>query len=269
MIVILVSTSCSFLRVGLRYFDWFLVREATKTFNLTDSQKATFRELILKNGVWIRKSWTPNIVDLLEKLEPRAELGLTASDLNAFVLTAKALRAELAQRVAIELASLSLSLTQEQLQHAAGAFSVRNERFTDLLKLTDDRLKTKRRTKLLDSVEDWFGDLSSSQEEDVCRIFGCDRLSIERSLEWATVSQKYFLEIISTSKEPAALASLLVQWSRSSLMPESKQKSWDAEQDAWIERIVALDQIMTPTQRRKSRLKIAEIREDLHWFGEH
>ncbi|MCX6124974.1 MAG: hypothetical protein NTV34_09540 [Proteobacteria bacterium] len=129
-------------------------------------------------------------------------------------------------------------------------------------------MRKKRRAKLLESVEDWYGQVSSSQEDDVCRIFGCDRLSVVRSLEWARLSQEYLLNTVSSSKDPAALASLMVLWSRTSLMPESKQKGWLTEQDLLIGRIAALDQIMTPAQRRKSRLKIAEIREDLQWFGE-
>lgn len=266
---IVFTTGCSLYRLGLRYLDWAVVREARKTFDLSSEQSANLKNVVRGHMPWFRQQWVPKFTAAMAKFEQRSlsEAELAVEPIEAFIADVKQLRNELIDKLSPELSVLILTLSEKQLLHASKHFKEKNEKWTDLLAKSDEILEDKRRDKLADSVKSWYGTLADSQEDEICQLFGCKREDVLRSLRWSELTQSHMLSTFGTVKTSRDLVKALQSWSQTSMLPPSEHTAWQERNRLWPERLAKLDKLMTLKQRQKARQKFQEVREDLEWFS--
>lgn len=268
LIVTLVS-SCSVLRVALRYADWMIVREANKVFDLDSSQKSKLKIVVDTELSWIKKNWVPELIALARQIDKKAIDGLDESDHIWLDKEWVKLRTRLAEHVVPSLAPIAVTINSEQLVHAKKEFKDRNKKWTDQAALSDQKLVAKRRSKVVENIEDWYGNLSDKQEEQLCEIFRCDRKELERLMASTNAFQDALIDLIANERDPKKWSAKAILWAAEpqSVLVEPHKSEWLAFRKEQPKRFAALDAMMTEKQRLHAREKLKSTIDDLEWFA--
>lgn len=263
-----IVTSCNFFRIGLRYAEWMIVREASKTFDLNDDQRAKLKAITKAEFTWIKQNWIPGVISASQELDQRWADGLSVTDHIWFEKEWVRLRESLGRHALPEIAKIAVTISTEQLGHGAIAFGKRNEKWGDLLKLTDEKLEKKRKAQLEDSIEDWYGGLTDIQIGKLCEIFGCVRKDVERILDGSLSFQGSLLELIRDERDEKKWSAKIIEWTvhPELMLPVTKRSSWLEFRKEQPQRLARLDEMMTLKQRSHAREKLRELIEDLKWF---
>ena len=178
------------------------------------------------------------------------------------------LRTTLVQHVIPELAQIAVTLTPAQLEHAKKEFKERNKKWEDLIELTDEKLRAKRASKLKDSIEDWYGDLTDKQAEDLCKIFACDRADLQRLIGNTNAFQDALIDMIATERDPKIWSEKAILWAAKpeSVLVEPQKSSWLAFRKEQPRKLAEVDAMMTKKQRDHAREKLRGMVDDLIWF---
>lgn len=261
-------SSCSILRVTLRYADWIIVREAHKVFDLDAGQKNKLKAVVDSELVWIKKSWVPELIDLAKSMNVRAADGLDEADQVWFEQEWVKLRVTLAEHVIPQIAPIAVTITPKQLEHADKEFKDRGKKSDDLLALNDQKLQTKRATKLENGIEEWYGDLTDKQEGELCKIFACDRKDLERVRIQTLAFQDALFHLIASERNPETWSEKAILWAKKpeSVLEEPVRSEWLAFRKEQPRKLAALDALMTLKQRDHAREKLRGMVDDLIWF---
>lgn len=262
-------SSCSFLRLALRYAEWMIVRDTVKTFDLDDGQSAKLKTAVKSEIKWIKKEWLPGLITTAQELEQRWTDGLSLDDHLWFEKDWIKRREVLARHGLPKLAPIAVTISVEQLGHAAIAFGKRNEKRGDLLKLDDSALEKKRKVQLEDTMEEWYGKLSDVQILQLCEIFGCGRSDVERIVNSAQLFQGRFLDLLRDERDETRWTATLIEWTNhpALMLPLPKRASWLEFRNGQAQRLARLDRIMTQKQRDHAKEKLHDLVEDLKWFA--
>jgi hypothetical protein len=217
---------------------------------------------------WLRQEFSPRLVLLLKELNVRWVDGLDEADTSWFFEKTRLMRIDLTEKVVDEVSPIATTFTQEQLGYASKHFSKKNEKWSDLLQLSDDELAHKRSQKLNDTAESWYGDLTELQRESLCEIFGCRRADITSFLEYSLDWQGELLALLRDTTEPKQFAGMVRAWARDPvrMIPPLRRNSWLANQNQSAKRLARFDLKMTESQRTKAIKKLQKYSEDLNSF---
>ncbi len=268
LFIVVCATSCSFLWIGLHYIDWLVVREVAQTFNLTSTQKRELQRVVKSHLPWLRQELSPRLLLALNELNVRWLNGIDERDAQWFFDRTRSLRVELAEHMIEDLAPIATVIKPDQLGYAAKKFGKKNEKWSDLLELTDQKLEYKRRQMLRESAENWYGEITELQEDALCTIFGCRRSDIVRMLEYSLDWQGGLLGLLRDVSEPKVFNEIVKTWSREPvlMLPPLKRNTWLQYQNDGPKRLANFDLLMSEAQRANARKKLQKYSDDLAWF---
>lgn len=269
LITAVLVTSCSFFRLALRYSEWVLVREVSRVFELNDLQRAKIKSFTHEELNWLKKVWLPDFIRDARELTDRWQDGLSVADHQWFDADLIGLRIKLGDHGIAGFAQIATSFSDKQLDHATIELAERNERWSDLLQLDDKELAVKRRDRLEESTESWYGNLSKEQSKALCPIFGCGRIDVEKILASMQSFQQEFLSKLRTIREPNRLTAVLLEFNRTPVvfLPIEKRSDWLEFRRNQAVRLAQLDALMTTKQRDHAIKKAREMIQDLEWFS--
>ncbi len=262
----MLTSGCTLYRLALRYFDWVVVTETDSLFDLTNQQKAELKRLILTELPWIKQEIVRPIATGLLTFESKVESSPSVDDFIQLFSLAKEQRIYLVSRLGSHIAKQASTLSIDQIIHAEKELKEKNEKWTDLLELSDDKLYKKRRKKLISNLESWYGHLTDEQDELVCDIFMCTRSHIEISLSWSQRSVDYFIESLKEKRTKEIFITEVLRWSQDGVVPPESTVHWREFSQKWPERAWMFHTTTSPAQRKHFRQKLEDIRGDLEWF---
>lgn len=271
IIIVLMTCSCSVLRIALRYADWMIMREATKVFDLDDTQKAKLKSATTSELAWLKQAWVNEAIAFGEAVEERVADGLDEADQRWIDQESIRLRVKLAEHVLPALAPIAVTITPAQLTHAKQEFEKKNEKLNAQLALSDERLIAKRADKVEDGIEDWYGRLSDDQEATLCKIFDCSRKELERLVNTTNAFQDALLDLIANEHDPKKWTEKTIAWAAhpETVLNDSRRVTWLEFRKEQPLRLAKVDALMTKKQRDHAREKLRGLIEDLKWFREH
>ena len=267
MLLLLLSSGCSMIRVGYGHFDSVAAWMVHDYFDLNADQRDLFAQRIERLHSWHRQTQLPEYAQFLGDIQTRAKRGLRDSDLLWLVDGSKQRYARIAARGAADAADLLTTLTPEQVETLRQQVDKANRKFMREHRVNDSEAERRKvvQQRTLSQLRDWVGPLSDAQETRVIAMLQTMPLVDKLRHEDRLRRQRAFFTLLELrSGDRAVFAQRLRDW----------LEHWEAgrgvEQarlfdESWKKRAglyAAVDHTLTPAQRNHLVSKLQDYIDD-------
>ncbi|MGA1600322.1 MAG: DUF6279 family lipoprotein [bacterium] len=260
--VLLLSSGCSSLSLGYNNLNWLIRWELDSYFDLTSEQEAWLKTQLAAHIEWHRREELPQYVAFLREIQQRAGDGLTAEEWRGGIVRFEQGRARLMDRLRPDAAAFLAGLTPQQLEHLREKMEEENQELAERLQEPREKRREERREETLENLEEWFGKLSPEQQTAFGEIY--DRTAsqedpTENRLERRQRTQQEFLALLEQNPAPEQASEWLWAWQRG-WSQASGSSDWRTRYE---ERMLAMDALLTPSQREHAARKLEGYALDL------
>ena len=267
MLLLLLSSGCSMIRVGYGHFDSVAAWMVHDYFDLNADQRDLFAQRFERLHSWHRQTQLPEYAQFLGDIQTRAKRGLRDSDLLWLVDGSKQRYARIAARGAADAADLLTTLTPEQVETLRQQVDKANRKFMREHRVNDSEAERRKvvQQRTLSQLRDWVGPLSDAQETRVIAMLQTMPLVDKLRHEDRLRRQRAFFTLLELrSGDRAVFAQRLRDW----------MEHWEAgrgvEQarlfdESWKKRAglyAAVDHTLTPAQRNHLVSKLQDYIDD-------
>lgn len=267
MLLLLLSSGCSMIRVGYGHFDSVAAWMVHDYFDLNADQRDLFAQRFERLHSWHRQTQLPEYAQFLGDIQTRAKRGLRDSDLLWLVDGSKQRYARIAARGAADAADLLTTLTPEQVETLRQQIDKANRKFMREHRVNDSEAERRKvvQQRTLSQLRDWVGPLSDAQETRVIAMLQTMPLVDKLRHEDRLRRQRAFFTLLELrSGDRAVFAQRLRDW----------LEHWEAgrgvEQarlfdESWKKRAglyAAVDHTLTPAQRNHLVSKLQDYIDD-------
>lgn len=267
MLLLLLSSGCSMIRVGYGHFDSVAAWMVHDYFDLNADQRDLFAQRFERLHSWHRQTQLPEYAQFLSDIQTRARRGLRDSDLLWLVDGSKQRYARIAARGAADAADLLTTLTPEQVETLRQQVDKANRKFMREHRVNDSEAERRKvvQQRTLSQLRDWVGPLSDAQETRVIAMLQTMPLVDKLRHEDRLRRQRAFFTLLELrSGDRAVFAQRLRDW----------LEHWEAgrgvEQarlfdESWKKRAglyAAVDHTLTPAQRNHLVSKLQDYIDD-------
>lgn len=267
MLLLLLSSGCSMIRVGYGHFDSVAAWMVHDYFDLNADQRDLFAQRFERLHSWHRQTQLPEYAQFLSDIQTRARRGLRDSDLLWLVDGSKQRYARIAARGAADAADLLTTLTPEQVETLRQQIDKANRKFMREHRVNDSEAERRKvvQQRTLSQLRDWVGPLSDAQETRVIAMLQTMPLVDKLRHEDRLRRQRAFFTLLELrSGDRAVFAQRLRDW----------LEHWEAgrgvEQarlfdESWKKRAglyAAVDHTLTPAQRNHLVSKLQDYIDD-------
>ncbi len=265
LIIILLSSGlsgCSTTQIAYNYADWLLIHRIDYYFGVTKMQNRFIKQRLTKHFAWHRQNELPLYAHFLVMLKAKAQDGLTQEELDWAFDSVDARLLELFSRLLPDTAFFLSSLHPDQIDYferkVIKPYQEKREKSAEEIK---KRLE-ERADKIIDKMEDWFGNLSKAQEKQITRLtFSLPDIKED----WAAYRQMKREELIRFLREKPSsseIQALLKAWVIAPSYPVESQAKFENMADATKALILQIDPLITPKQRQKALKRLEDYIED-------
>ena len=146
--------------------DYLLARQVDHYFDTDKTQEKLLRSELKKIAVWHKKNELPKYLDHLRSLRDMVMRNASRREFSKIVLGTMKLRDRLYYKLEPALLSLSLTLSEEQVEHFAKVLDKENkEEYEEKFSMSPQEQTTKRIEKSVERMESWFDDLNPKQKK--------------------------------------------------------------------------------------------------------
>lgn len=257
---------CSFLSL-YRYADWIILWEADHYLDLTSDQRRDLSQRLTPLLARHRQEAIPQYETVLVQGRQRLERGLTSQDIDWVYANYDRLRADLFDRVIADSGVVLASVDSRQVRTLEAAFQKDRAKVARGVQApTPERLK-KRADAIIDWLDGWLGSLSKDQEAQIRQW----SLALPDNQQfWATYQQQRQQELLALLRQPRTpeqvtreLNALLVAYPDQT-GPQAYQDAVRQMRTAVKTMALAVDQQVTPDQRRHAVAKLQRLIDQLH-----
>ena len=267
MLLLLLSSGCSMIRVGYGHFDSVAAWMVHDYFDLNADQRDLFAQRFERLHSWHRQTQLPEYAQFLGDIQTRAKRGLRDSDMLLLVDGSKQRYARIAARGAADAADLLTTLTPEQVETLRQQIDKANRKFMREHRVNDSEAERRKvvQQRTLSQLRDWVGPLSDAQETRVIAMLQTMPLVDKLRHEDRLRRQRAFFTLLELrSGDRAVFAQRLRDW----------LEHWEAgrgvEQarlfdESWKKRAglyAAVDHTLTPAQRNHLVSKLQDYIDD-------
>ena len=267
MLLLLLSSGCSMIRVGYGHFDSVAAWMVHDYFDLNADQRDLFAQRFERLHSWHRQTQLPEYAQFLGDIQTRAKRGLRDSDMLWLVDGSKQRYARIAARGAADAADLLTTLTPEQVETLRQQVDKANRKFMREHRVNDSEAERRKvvQQRTLSQLRDWVGPLSDAQETRVIAMLQTMPLVDKLRHEDRLRRQRAFFTLLELrSGDRAVFAQRLRDW----------LEHWEAgrgvEQarlfdESWKKRAglyAAVDHTLTPAQRNHLVSKLQDYIDD-------
>ncbi len=267
MLLLLLSSGCSMIRVGYGHFDSVAAWMVHDYFDLNADQRDLFAQRFERLHSWHRQTQLPEYAQFLGDIQIRAKRGLRDSDMLWLVDGAKQRYARIAARGAADAADLLATLTPEQVETFRQQVDKDNKKFMREHRNNDSEVERRKvvQQRTLSQLRDWVGPLNDIQETRVIAMLKTmplvDKLRHEDRLRR---QREFFVLLELRSGDRTVFAQRLRDWlqhweaGRGAEPARLFEESWKKRAELYA----AVDQMLTPTQRTHLVSKLQDYIDD-------
>ena len=225
-------------------------------FDLNGKQDDWLEKRLKVHFAWHRSEELEDYIEFLKQVQVHGGDGLTLAELKEGNEILFKFQNRIAERIIPDTA-LFLSTTHEfQVEHLEKEMLEENMEFEESRKKSRDRQANERLKSLLDTLEDWLGDLSDDQIREITRLHGqwngSQRASTDNWIKRRKKTQKSFLALLRGNPETVKLEAWLRNWLRSWTDPadpvEKDRRNRRIRRN--MRRILQIDALLTTKQRQ-------------------
>lgn len=169
-LLIALLAACSSFRFAYNQGDTLLYWWLNAYLDLDSEQANAVKKDIDEVFAWHRKTQLPDYVQVLQKAQRQLAANPTQADLIADYRDIQRRGKELLLRVAPELADLALTVKPDQIEQMEKKFEKNNRDFRKKFLSDEDDRRKARYKKSVEQFEQWFGDFTSAQEQQIRRL---------------------------------------------------------------------------------------------------
>lgn len=260
--IILLSVSCSSTKFFYNHADFLLINRFESYLELSDKQRSALNIKVENFFFWHRKSELPKIVLFLESIKVRYENGINKQDINWLRSESKILWKRILDYAEDDFVSFLLTIDSNQIFQAKEKLAKKEDDW--LIKqslMSPDELRAHILDRSYEFLDDWLGELESSQKKQLAIL-------VKPDLNWVAIRlrnrEKFQDDLIDLLKSKEVLKENIHSWIS---YPESH---WTEEYKNVIENkmlewetiALMIDENTLPGQRKKAISKLDQYIED-------
>lgn len=265
-VISIVLAGCSFTATAYRYADRIILWKLDHYFDLNRDQRHDVAQRLNPLLVRHRHEALPQYETFLREIGQRVERGLTGSDIDWAYATYDRLRTDLFERVVADSGVFLASIDARQVRTFQSALQKDNAKASRLVQISaSERLKERAQT-TLDLAKDWLGPLTKEQQAQI-REWSFALPDAEPM--WVAYQQQRRQELVTLLHGPRTpeqiareLRSMFVYHDQTA--PQSYQNAVRQMRENAKVMALAIDQRMTPDQRRHTVQKLQRLIDQVH-----
>jgi len=238
--------------------DYLLRFRVDSYFDLTGEQEDFIVNRLEKHLVWHRNEGLADHVNFLVETRDGLSDGVTRPEIFWFFQAYRNQLRLIVERLSGDSIEFLTTLNNEQIDHFIDELKDENEEYEERLSMSREERLQKRVESTIESLEDWLGSLSNTQEAEVRRI----SLNLPDTMKpWYQKRlrrQQIFIQALRTKGSRLEIREVFFQ-----MMLPIERKSDDRSLDPIVEMILSIDRMATPTQRQHLNDKLQTWIDDL------
>jgi hypothetical protein len=260
-----VLAGCS-LTTAYRYADWIILWQLDHYFDLSSDQRHDLAQRLTPLLARHRHEALPRYETFLRQIRQRVERGLTGPDIDWVYATYDRLRADLFDRFVADGGIFLASVEARQVRTFESALQQDNAKAARLVQVPAPERLNRRAQATLDWLEDWMGPLSNEQRE---RIREWSRSLPDMQPVWVTYQQQRQQELLTLLQQPRTPDRVARELRTILVYPDQTAPASYQEAVHWMRAAVktmalAIDQRLTPEQRRHGVAKLQRLIDQVH-----
>ena len=266
VIVLAALTGCSFTTAAYRYADRIILWKFDHYFDFNRDQRHDLAQRLAPLLDRHRHEALPQYEIFLREIGQRVERGLAGSDIDWAYATYDRLRTDLFERVVADSGVFLASIDARQVRTFESALQKDNAKAARLIQISaPERLKERAQT-TLELAKDWLGRLTKEQQAQI-REWSLTLPDVEPM--WVAYQQQRRQELVTLLHQPRTpeqiareLRSMFVYHDQTA--PQSYQNAVRQMRENAKIMALAIDQRMTPDQRRHAVSKLQHLIDQVH-----
>ena len=264
-LLLLTLAGCS-LTTTFRYADRIILWQLDHYFDLNSDQRHDLTQRLTPLLIRHRHEALPQYESFLCEIRQRIERGLTGSDVDWVYATYDRLRADLFERVVGDGGVFLASVDASQVRTFETVLQKNNAKAERLVQNSPSERLNKRAQATLDWLKDWLGPLTQEQRE---QIHQWSLTLPDTQQVWVAYQQQRQQELLTLLHQPrtperAAQELRAIFNSPEQTASASYQNGLRQMRDAAKTMTLAIDQHVTPEQRRHAVAKLQRLIDQVH-----
>ncbi len=239
-----ILNGCSYTSFLYNNAPWLIREKVDDYFSISSAQEQQLDRDIEMFFKWHRYQELPEYINLIETFNKRFADGLTRDELVVFFDQLNATRVRFAE-ASLDSASQFLgSINNSQLDHYVYEFQQLLDEDREIANLSIEKQNQKNFAKLLDILDDWFGDFSEKQQQQIRAISDVRPRNNSFWLKRREQRHQQFLEFMRGKPDSAAVKVFL----RNRFIGQSNQNPDSLRNETnqfWLSAMLRIDQIIT------------------------
>lgn len=240
---------------------WLVREKIDDYFSISSNQQKQLDRDIGLFFKWHRYQELPEYVKLISTLNRQVADGLSRDELNLLFDQIAAARVRFAE-ASLPSASLFLaSIDNEQIERFDSEFRQELDEDREHIELSVQQQKEENFSKLLDTMEDWFGDFDQKQQNALRVISDARPMNYT---DWLNRREQRHRELLRFLRNKSDAPSIKVYLRRHYVL-RIKQNSNGMRKNSrqfWLSALLRIDQIISPAQRQRAMVRLENYRKD-------
>jgi hypothetical protein len=246
---------------------WLVREQVDDYFSITGIQEQQLDRDIGLFFKWHRYQELPGYAEFLLTFNQQFADGLTREELTLSFDQLAAARVRFATASLHSASQFLASIDNEQLERFDGEFKQRLSEDRERTELSVEQQRQENYDRLLDSLEDWFGDIDEKQQQTVRLISDARPDSYAQWLDRREQRQAKLLQFLRRKPEAPAIKSYLhSQYVKT--MEQNTDNIQNNFRQFWLLAMLKIDQIITPAQRQQAMHRLDDYRQDFIQLSE-
>ena len=265
-VIVAALAGCSFATTAYRNADRIIVWKLDHYFDLNRDQRHDLAQRLTPLLARHRHEALPQYETFLQEIRQRVERGLTGPDIDWAYATYDRLRTDLFERVVTDSGAFLASVETRQVRTLESALQKDNVKAARLVQTPTPERLNKRAQDTLDLVKDWLGRLTKEQQAQI-REWSLTLPDVEPM--WVAYQQQRRQELVTLLNQPRTperiareLRSMFVYHDHTA--PPSYQNAIRQMRENAKTVALAIDQHLTPEQRRHAVAKLQRLIDQVH-----
>ncbi len=266
MLFMLLAGGCSMFKLAYNNADIAINWTLDGYFDLRAEQHALLKTRLESLQTWHRKEELPAYVETLTAAQTKMRQPVSRDDIHWFMDAAQLRYRHLVQQAAPGAAELLVTLTPEQIKTLEKKYAKNNKKFASEHKLNGnlDDQRNARTKKMIKTIEEWVGNLSTEQEGRVVQAMAEWPLYYPQILEDRKRRQREFVWLLEKNHDAKNLSPLLENWLEK--FDQGRAPEYDTlaktQQEKTLDLILEVDRMLTPKQRARLIAKVQDYIDD-------
>lgn len=266
MIVGLIG-GCSSTRLLYDNAPWLVRGQIDDYFSITSKQEQQLDRDIELFFEWHRHRELPEYANVISNFKRQFADGLTRDELTQVFDQLVAARIRFTEASLPSASQFLASINNTQLENFDREFRQKIAEDRERSELPIEQRMQENYDRLLDSLEDWFGDLDEKQQQDLRLISDARPDNYAQWLDYRERRHQSLVALLREKPEAAAIKTYLHNQYVKTLQQDSNHLR-NTSRRYWMSAILRIDQIFTPAQRQRAMRKLDDYRQDFIHLSE-